>query len=126
MNSSRLIQSEPFPWFAKLDESVPADLIVAINALNNLGARETTNGQLLGTLCEALGQLGETAAAPEAIKLLDDERPGVRRAAARALGRLRVRAALEQLERLAREDASESVKLSARAAALLIESSQQR
>ena len=97
MNSSHLIQSEPFPWFAKLDESVPADLIVAINALNNLGARETSNGQLLRMLCEALGQLGETAAAPDIIKLLGDERPGVRRAAARALEWMRVRAALEQL-----------------------------
>ena len=116
---------------AKLSEFDHTDLIVAINALKDLGTREaaphllallreTSNGQLLGTLCEALGQLGETAAVPDVIKLLDDERPGVRRAAARALGRMRVGAALEQLERLAREDASESVKLSARAATWLI------
>ena len=36
------------------------------------------------------------------------------------LGRKRVRAALEQLERLAQKDAAESVNLSARAATLLI------
>ncbi len=116
---------------AKLNEFDHGDLIVAINALKDLGAqeaaprlhallRETSNGQLLGTLCEALGQLGETAATADIIKLLQDERPGVRRAAARALGRMRVRAALEQLERLAQEDAAESVKLSARAAVGLI------
>ena len=99
---------------AKLLEFDHGDLIVAINTLKDLGAqeaaprllallRETSNGQLLGTLCEALGQLGETAAAVDVIKLLDDERPGVRRAAAWALGRMRVRKALGQLERLAKK-----------------------
>ncbi|NOT62059.1 MAG: RecQ family ATP-dependent DNA helicase [Acidobacteria bacterium] len=117
---------------AKLNEFDHTDLIVAVNVLKDLHAheaaprlhallRETSNGQLLGTLCEALGQLGETAAVADVIKLLDDERPGVRRAAARALGRLRVRAALERLATMAQQDAAESVKLSARAAAWLIE-----
>ncbi len=121
---------------AQLNELEHTDLIVTVNALKDLNAqaaapplhallRETSNGQLLGTLSEALGQLAVTVATADILKLLADERPGVRRAAARALGRMRVRAALEQLERLAREDASESVKLSARAAVSLIEPSQQ-
>jgi hypothetical protein len=116
---------------AGLHELEHGDLIVAINALKDLGAkeaadtllgllRETTNGQLLGTLCEALGQLEVTAATFDIIKLLADERPGVRRATARALGRLRARTALEQLQTLAQHDSSESVKLSATAAVLLI------
>jgi hypothetical protein len=112
------------------------DLIVAINALKDLDAkeaaetllgllRETTNGQLMGTLCEALGQFEVPAATGDIINLLADERPGVRRAAARALGRLRARVALEQLETLARSDVSESVKLSATAAVLLIKEAAQ-
>jgi hypothetical protein len=116
---------------AQLDELDHTELIVTINALKDLHAieaaprlhallRETSNGQLLGTLCEALGQLAYTAAAADILKLFQDERPGVRRAAARACGRLRLREALGTLERLAREDASESVKLSAAAAVWLI------
>lgn len=111
------------------------DLIVAINALKDLGCREitgsllallrqTTNGNLLGAICEALGQFGADSMTEELpvmlTALLDDERPGVRRAAVRALGRLRVQGALGRIELLAQSDASDSVKLSAQAAALLI------
>lgn len=111
------------------------DLIVAINALKDLNCRQaassllallgqTTNGNLLGTICETLGQFGGIAATEDLsvmlIALLGDERPGVRRAAARALGRLRVRKALGRIEALAQADVSDSVKLSAQAAALLI------
>ncbi|MEK7830316.1 MAG: RQC domain-containing protein, partial [Acidobacteriota bacterium] len=111
------------------------DLIVAINALKDLGCREvagsllallgqTTNGNLLGTICETLGQFGAVPATDDLqamlIALLGDERPGVRRAAVRAIGRLRVRKALAKTEHLAQTDSSDSVKLSAEAATLLI------
>ncbi len=111
------------------------DLIVAINALKDLNCREaaglllalfgqTTNGNLLGTICETLSQLSGIPVTDDLqamlMALLDDERPGVRRAAVRALGRLRVRQALGKIETLAQSDSSDSVKLSAHAAALVI------
>ena len=111
------------------------DLIVAVNALKDLGRREavgsllsllgqTTNGNLLGTICETLGRFGSVPPADDLsamlIALLGDERPGVRRAAVRAIGRLRVRKALAKIEHLAQTHSSDSVKLSAQAAALLI------
>jgi ATP-dependent DNA helicase RecQ len=106
-------------------------LIVVINALRDLGLRqaasrliqlfsETSDGNVLSVVCEAAGHLGMTDAAPELIRLLDDERPSVRRAVARALGRLRAHAALPMLLHLANEDPSESVRLSANAAVLLL------
>jgi len=111
------------------------DLIVAINALKDLKRREaaglllallgqTTNGSLLAMICETLGQLSGVTATDDLqatlMALLDDERPGVRRAAVRALGRLRVREALGKIESLAQSDSSDSVKLSAQAASLVI------
>ena len=106
-------------------------LIGVISALKDLGVKqaastlrqllnETSDGNLLSVICEALGQLGTVEAAPEIIPLLDDERPGVRRLAARALGRLRAQAAWPKLERLADADPAESVKLAARAATLIL------
>ncbi len=127
---------DPRALLAMLDragECEHGDLIVAINALKDLGVTqaagaltrllgETSNGQLIGTICEALGEMGIAAAANDMMRLLDDERPGVRRAAARALGRLRAGEALTKLESLSQTDSSESVRLSASAAAWLIKS----
>jgi ATP-dependent DNA helicase RecQ len=110
------------------------DLVVTINALKDLNAaeaaspllkllRETTNGQLLGTLSEALGQLGCAAAKGELIRLLADARPGVRRPAVRALGRLRAHEARAAIERLMNEDDSDAVRLAASAAVWLLDHS---
>ncbi|HMV86695.1 MAG TPA: RecQ family ATP-dependent DNA helicase [Blastocatellia bacterium] len=108
-----------------------ADLVTVINALKelNIGAaaevlpellRETTNWQLMAAICEAMGHFGLTAAAPVLMALLDDERMSIRRAAVRALGRLRVGEALAKIEFLKQWDASENVKLAAEAAAFLL------
>jgi hypothetical protein len=103
------------------------DLILLIGALKDLNVREagegllallgeTTNGNLINAICDALGQLGVEDAIGALIGLLDDERQGTRRIAARALGRLRAQPALGKLGRLAVADASESVRLAAAAA----------
>jgi len=103
------------------------DLITVIGALKDLNAREAgeymltmlgeaTNGNLINAICDALGHLGVEGAAGALIELLDDERQGARRIAARALGRLRARPALSKLERLAATDAAESVRIAAAAA----------
>jgi ATP-dependent DNA helicase RecQ len=118
---------------AGLTELESGEQIAVINALRELRIAqaapalmrllgETSNGNLLAATCAALAHLGAIQAAPEVARLLADDRPGVRRAAARALGRWRAYAALSQLERMASEDAAESVRLAARAAALLIKS----
>ncbi len=82
--------------------------------------QETTDGNFLIYLCDALAKLQVREAATEFMKLLDDARPGVRRAAVRALGRLRVREAKAKIESLAETDDSDYVRLAARAALLLI------
>src|SRR5215468_578131 len=103
------------------------DLITVIGAIKDLNVREageillillseTTNGNLINAICDALGQLGVEEAAGALVKLLDDERQGARRIAARALGRLRARTALGKLERLAAADTAESVRIAAAAA----------
>ena len=103
------------------------DLITVIGAVKDLNIKEageklllllneTTNGNLINAICDALGQLGVEEAAGALISLLDDERQGARRIAARALGRLRARASLDKLERLATTDAAESVRIAATAA----------
>src|SRR5262249_16775222 len=103
------------------------DLINVIGAVKDLNVREagenllillseTTNGNLINAICDALGQLGVEEAAGALVKLLDDERQGARRIAARALGRLRARTALGKLERLAAADTAESVRIAAAAA----------
>ena len=103
------------------------DLITVIGALKDLNAveageylltmlGETTNGNLINAICDALGHLGVEGAAGALIELLDDERQGARRIAARALGRLRARPALSKLERLAATDAAESVRIAGAAA----------
>jgi ATP-dependent DNA helicase RecQ len=103
------------------------DLITVIGALKDLNVREagedllillseTTNGILINTICDALGQLDVKDAAAALIGLLDNERQGTRRIAARALGRLKSRPALGQLERLAADDSAESVRIAAAAA----------
>ncbi len=103
------------------------DLATLIGALKDLNVREageellallgeTTNGNLINVICDALGQLGVENAAGALIGLLDDERQGARRMAARALGRLRAPQALAGLERLARNDPAESVRIAAAAA----------
>ncbi|HET6375302.1 MAG TPA: HRDC domain-containing protein, partial [Methylocella sp.] len=107
------------------------DLAVIINALADLGIREaadallqllkeTPSGSLLACLSAAMWKLKVMDAAPDLVRLLEDVRPGVRRAAARAPGGLRVAEALDSLSRLAEEDDSESVRLAARAATVLI------
>jgi hypothetical protein len=103
------------------------DLGAIIGALKDLNVREagedlllllgeTTNGNFINAICDALGQLGVENATPALIGLLDDERQGTRRIAARALGRLKSRPALGQLERLAADDSAESVRIAAAAA----------
>ncbi len=107
------------------------DLITVISAVRDLNIQEagqhllfllseTTNGNLINAICDALGQLGVEDAADVLIRLLDDERQGARRIAARALGRLRARLALGKLERLAELDLAESVRIAATAAVLRI------
>jgi ATP-dependent DNA helicase RecQ len=73
-------------------------------------------------LSTAVARLGAVDAAPVFIELLDDPRAMVRSAAARALGRLRTKAALVKLQRIAADEKSVSVRLAARAAAALIAS----
>ncbi|MCI0488782.1 MAG: ATP-dependent DNA helicase [Blastocatellia bacterium] len=115
------------------DSQERGDMVTAISALKDLGVRqaahallrimsETSDGNLLSAICAALGQLKVDEAAPRLIELLEDSRATVRRAAARALGCLRAKDALMKLERLEIEDKYDSVKLAARAAALLIKS----
>jgi ATP-dependent DNA helicase RecQ len=109
------------------------ELIVVIDALKDLNIKEageyllvllgeTTNGQIVTTICDALGRLGVESAVGDLIRLLDDERQGVRRTAARALGRLRAQSALGKLEQLAAADATDSVRIAAAAAAWRIKS----
>ncbi len=116
-----------------LREGERDDLITVIGALKDLNVKEagenllillgeTTNGNLLNAICDALGQLGVEDAAGDLVRLLDDERQGARRIAARALGRLRAKPALCKLERLAATDAAESVRIAAAAAARMIKS----
>jgi ATP-dependent DNA helicase RecQ len=103
------------------------ELIVLLGVVKELKLREaanillqmlagTTDGNFLTALCLAVGALGLTSATPSLLLLLDDTRPGIRRAAVRALGQMRVTAALPKLERLAEIESSEVVKLSLRAA----------
>lgn len=110
-----------------LREGERDELITVIGALKDLNVREagenllallgeTTNGNLINAICDALGQLGVEDAAGDLVRLLDDERQGARRIAARALGRLRAKPALGKLERLAAADAAESVRIAAAAA----------
>jgi hypothetical protein len=119
---------------AALDNQTALDRggrIVVINAVKDLGITEaadallrllveTEDGNLLAGVCAALGRLKVMEATPDLICLLDDNRPGVRRAAVRALGELRAHDAATKLEQLANEDQSDSVKLAARAATRLI------
>ncbi len=109
------------------------DLVTVISALKDLNVKEageelllllgeTTNGNLINSICDALGQLGVEEAAGALVALLDDERQGARRIAACALGRLRAHLALGKLERLAAADAAESVRLAAAAAVWRIKS----
>jgi ATP-dependent DNA helicase RecQ len=111
--------------------------IIVINALKDLGVKqagvalmrlldETSDGNLLSAVCTALGTLGIKEATADLIQLLDDARPGVRRATVRALGSLRAQAAAHKLDHLAHDDESDSVRLAARAASLLLESEQKR
>ncbi|HEX4947349.1 MAG TPA: HRDC domain-containing protein, partial [Blastocatellia bacterium] len=110
------------------------ELIVLLGAVKALQLREasdvvlqmlaeTTDGNFLTALCLAVGGLQLTTAIPTLLLLLDDTRPGIRRAAVRALGQLRAAEALPKLERLAEIESSEFVKLSVRAAILRINGS---
>ncbi len=116
-----------------LREGERDDLIGVIGALKDLNVGEagenllallgeTTNGNLINAICDALGQLGVEKAASALVRLLDDERQGARRMAARALGRLRAHPALGKLERLAKTDPSENVRIAAAAAVWRIKS----
>ena len=86
------------------------------------GATGTGKTVTLMTLAEGVGRMGVTSAEMELIRLLDDERPGVRRAAARGLGRLRAERALERLEVMAQSEAIASAQLAAAAAVWRIKS----
>ncbi len=108
-----------------------AELLIVIQTISQLDfseaagilcglLNETSNGNLLPVVCEALGRFGVTRSIPDLMRLLEDERPTVRRAAVRALGSLRAVATLDQLETLANDDASDYVRLAARAAVLLL------
>lgn len=112
-------------------------LIVVIGALKDLPAcrsagklicllGETDDGNLIAAICAALAQLATADEAKCLIDLLDDPRPGVRRASARALGSLRVEDALDKLKLLADEDESQYARLAARAAVLLIDLNRER
>ena len=79
---------------------------------------ETTDGNFLTALCNAVGALELVPAVPSLLALLTDSRPGIRRAAVRALGRLRAPEALARLERLVELESSEYVQLSVQAALL--------
>ena len=81
---------------------------------------DTTNGNLLPVICEGIGRFGVRRAEPELLRLLDDERPAVRRAAVRAFGALRTGSVLSRLELMAENDASDYVRLAAQAAVRLI------
>lgn len=107
------------------------ELIVLLGVVKTLRLREaaelllqmlaeTTDGNFLTALCHAIGALQLVSAVPSLLALLDDMRPGIRRAAVRALGQLRAAEALPKLERLAEIESSEYVKLSLRAALLRI------
>jgi ATP-dependent DNA helicase RecQ len=112
-------------------------LVVLIGALRDSRARqatgklirlleETDDGNLIAAICAALAQLATANEAKRLIALLDDPRPGVRRAAARALGSARVAAALDRLKLMAEGDESPYARLAARAAARLIDLNEQR
>lgn len=106
------------------------DVVLAINTLAALDDRRAIprllelldfgSVELVASAAEALGKLGARQAIPQLMGLLEDRRPGVRRAAVRALGRLRVASALEPLRRMLTEDESDSVRLAAQAAVVLI------
>jgi HEAT repeat protein len=110
------------------------ELFVVINTLSDLGVRaagdellnllkQTTDGNLLMVLADALGKFGLAAATPYLIRLLEDERSGVRRAAVRGLGRLKAREALRRLELVARNETIESIRVAAEAAVWRIRNS---
>jgi ATP-dependent DNA helicase RecQ len=110
------------------------ELFVVINTLSDLGVKaagdellnllkQTTDGNLLMVLADALGKFGLAAATPYLIRLLEDERSGVRRAAVRGLGRLKAREALRRLELLARNETIESIRIAAEAAVWRIRNS---
>lgn len=102
-----------------LQTIVQLEITEAAAALERmLGA--TTNGNLLPIICEGLGRFGVRRAEPELLRLLDDERPAVRRAAVRAFGALRTGSVLSRLELMAENDASDYVRLAAQAAVRLI------
>lgn len=65
------------------------------------GALTDKDSLLRAKACEALGRLGQEAAAAELMTCLKDPVPGVREKAAEALGRLKVRAAEEALRAMA-------------------------
>jgi ATP-dependent DNA helicase RecQ len=111
------------------------DLVVFINALGEMtyqpAATEcrqmfldaiggNADANLLNALCNCVGRLGLVDLAPKLIELLDDPRAMARTSAARALGRLRIKDALERLQELATEDKSVSTRLAAHAASYLI------
>lgn len=78
------------------------------------------DANLVHALCGCVARLGCEEAVPSFIHLLDDPRAMVRSAAARALGRLRAKAAFDKLQELVLDESSVSVRLAARAAAALI------
>jgi ATP-dependent DNA helicase RecQ len=102
-----------------------------IRALSALGIQQaippllklldSTNCSIVIHAAEALGQLGGGEAAQRLIELLEDHRPSMRRAAIRALGRLRAHEASERFKHIAVADESDSVRLAARAALMLLD-----
>jgi ATP-dependent DNA helicase RecQ len=126
-----------------LDSSLTAqgDVIVFITVLGEMAykpaksklykmlvedASSRGDANLVHTLSGAVARLGAEEAAPVFIELLDDPRAMVRSAAARALGRLRTKAALAKLQQMAAEEKSVSARLAALAAVGLIASGKDR
>ncbi|MGH8064379.1 MAG: RecQ family ATP-dependent DNA helicase [Candidatus Entotheonellia bacterium] len=107
------------------------EIAPVIHTLSALGVRQAiplllklldpANGRIAIHAAEALGQLGGREAAQRLVELLEDRRPGMRRAAIRALGRLRAHEAVERFKQIVVGDDSDSVRLAARAALMLMD-----
>jgi HRDC domain/HEAT repeats/RQC domain len=70
---------------------------------------------------EGLARLGGKEAVPRLVEFLEDHRPNLRLSAIRALGRLRAQEAIERFKKLVVRDDSDSVRLAARVALMLLD-----
>lgn len=111
------------------------DIAPVIHTLSALGVQQaiplllklldSAHGSIVIHAAEALGQLGGREAARRLVELLEDHRPSMRRAAIRALGRLRAHEAIDHFKQIVVGDASDSVRLAARAALMLMDTASQ-